>query len=250
MRSDMHKVIVERPRPRSGQSFSKGDPLRKLAWDELPSRESMKARHSDRRSFNENLNPLRRWLGRQVGRPWDLVYSEACGVIRPNSTVKNHVKTHLLELAHRNVVLTDGVPMALRGWSGCGFAELNDGDLYVHPGTGILQCHRRRRAAKAVLPEAARLIAEEPMSAGEAADRHLVLAGDERAVRRLLLRKLHGLWHEIEEYEIQREGRAPGGPLALTPYNPARHIRIRGRQMNRRELRKAQLFNEPGAPFS
>src|ERR1700678_2738639 len=103
MRSDMHKVIVERPRPRSAYSFCKGDPLRKVALDELPARESMKVRHSDRRHFNENLSPLRRWLVSQVGRPWDQVYSDACKVIKPTSTVKNHITIHLLEFVHRSV---------------------------------------------------------------------------------------------------------------------------------------------------
>lgn len=140
MRSDMHKVIVERPRPRSGQSFRRGDPLRKIARDELPSHESMKVRHSDRRHFNENLNPLRRWLERQVGRSWDRVYSDACKVIKPGSTVKNHVKIHLLELVCRDVVLVDGIPTSIQGgWLGRGRQELRRKQLYVHPLTGILR---------------------------------------------------------------------------------------------------------------
>jgi hypothetical protein len=246
MRSDMHKVIVERPRAGSGRSFRKGDPLRKMARDELPARESMKVRHSDRRHFNENLSPLRRWLRRQVGRPWDHVYSDACKVIKPTSTVKNHVKIHLLEFVHRSVVLLDDLPCTTQSWSGRGYSELYNGGLYVDPASGILRIHRRRHGARTVHPELARLLLEEEMSQTEVARRRLDLAKDERVIRRLLFRKLNGLWHEIEEFEIYQADAngKPARPLRLIPYNPTRQVRIRSRQLNRRELRKAELRND------
>jgi hypothetical protein len=251
MRGDMHQVIVERPRPRSGCSFRKGDPLRKIEWEELPACESMKVRHADRRSFNENLKPLRRWLERQVRRPWDRVYSEACEVIKPTSTVSNHVKIHLLEFVHRNVVLLNGLPHAVQRWFG-GNAELFDGDLYVHPVTGLLLCHRRRRPAKVPPPETARLLHEEQMPEAEVASRKLILAKDERVIRRLLFRKLNGLWHEVEEYEIYRSGAdgEPVRPLRLIPYNQGRQVRIRSRQLNRRQLRETGLRNGPSVNSS
>ena len=245
MRGDMHKVIVERPRPGSGCSFRKGDPLRKIEWEELPVIESMKVRHADRRSFNENLKPLRRWLERQVKRPWDRVYSEACEVITPTSTVRNHVKIHLLELVRRDVVLFNGRPHAIKRWAGGGYAELFDGDLYMHPVTGLLLRHRRRRPAKVLPPETARLLNEEEMPAAEIARLKLVLAKDERVVLRSLFRKLNGLWHEIEEYEIYRAGPdgMPVRALRLIPYSPGRQVRIRSRQLNRRQLRTTDLRN-------
>jgi hypothetical protein len=245
MRGDMHKVIVERPRPRSGQSFRKGDPLRKVAWEELPARESMKVRHADRRCFNENLNPLRRWLERQVGRLWDHVYSEACEVIKPASTVKNHVKLHLLEFVCRDVVLFDGVPHSIRRWMGGGYFELHTGELYVQPNTGLLRSHRRRPVAKTSPPETVRLFREWPMPKTEMASLKLVVAKDERIVRRSLFRKLRGLWHEFEEYEIYRADRngKPVRALRLLPYDSGRHIRIRSRQLNHRRLRQLRLKN-------
>jgi len=245
MRGDMHKVIVERPRPGSGCSFRKGDPLRKVEWEELPAIESMKVRHADRRSFNENLKPLRRWLERQVKRPWDRVYSEACEVIKPTSTVRNHVKIHLLEFVHRDVVLVNGLPHTIQRWSGGGYTELLDRGLYVHPVSRLLRCHQRRRSAEVLLPEAARLLHEEQMSEGEVASCRIVLAKDERAIRRALYRKVDGLWHEIEEYEIYRAGvdGKPVRPLRLMPYNPARQVRIRTRQLNHRQLKKSGLTN-------
>ena len=70
MRLDMSHVIVERPR-RSGGRARKG---RVLAHDDLPSHEGIRRPHAnDRKSFNEHLNPLKRFLHSQVGRPWDAV---------------------------------------------------------------------------------------------------------------------------------------------------------------------------------
>jgi len=246
MRADMHKVIVERPRPGSRFRCARGDPLRKLSAEDLPARESMKRRHADRRHFNENLKPLQRWLERQVGRPWNLVYSEACEVIKPTNTVKNHVKIHLLEFVHRNVIMVDGVPHVVRRWWGAGYMELWDREIYVDPKSGLLCCHRRRPAVRTESPEFARVIREEviPKSV-ETEEFKLVLGSDERAVRRWLYRKLEGLWHMVEEYEVFRlysSGR-PMTPVRVIPYNPTQHIRIRSRQLNRRELRDLGFKN-------
>lgn len=75
MREDMAKVIVERPR-RRGDAARKG---RRQDWDQMPSHEGMRRPHilsGDPKELNEHLGPLRRYLERQVGRPWDKVYSE------------------------------------------------------------------------------------------------------------------------------------------------------------------------------
>ena len=74
MRPDMYKVIVERPR--------RGKRTRPLAIRfrndlESPAHLSMRAVY-DHRELNENLNPLRRYLRAQVGRPWSKVFSEIC----------------------------------------------------------------------------------------------------------------------------------------------------------------------------
>jgi hypothetical protein len=39
--------------------------------------------------------PLRRFLKRQVGRPWDKVYSEIAAHLRADNTVRQHVRDHL-----------------------------------------------------------------------------------------------------------------------------------------------------------
>src|SRR5262249_40852920 len=106
MRSDMHKVICEEPRhgggrERFGRRANLGEEL-------LPKFEGIRRPHLDRKWFGEHLGPLRRWLRSQVGRPWNDVYSEACSVIKPDSVVRNHIKSHLLEFVQRHTFLRNG----------------------------------------------------------------------------------------------------------------------------------------------
>jgi hypothetical protein len=94
MRDDMARVIVERPRIPA----SKARKGRQRNLDNLPSHEGMRrgaALRGDRKTLNENLKPLRRYLEKQVGRPWDKVYSEIAAHLRVDSTVQQHVRDHL-----------------------------------------------------------------------------------------------------------------------------------------------------------
>ena len=150
MRADMHKVIVERPR--HGGTRERGNRRANVPFEDRPIQESMRASHTDRKYFGENLAPLRRWLRAQVGRPWDWVYSEACSVIKPDSTVRNHIKVHLLEMVERHTFLKNGEVWCFRHplWntSEVPVAELGGGwaPFYVHPRSGILcEAQSRRR---------------------------------------------------------------------------------------------------------
>jgi hypothetical protein len=94
MRKDMAKVIVERPRIKPWNA-RKG---RRLDLEDLPALEGMRRGHAwrgERKELNENLAPLRRYLAKQVGRPWDKVYSEIAAHLRVHSTVQQHVRDHL-----------------------------------------------------------------------------------------------------------------------------------------------------------
>ena len=139
MRSDMHKIIVERPRHGGGpEKFGR---RANVPFELQPARQSMLAAHQDRKHFGENLAPLRRWLRSQVGQPWDLVYGEACEVIRPDSTVRNHIKVHLLEMVERHTFIKDGrVWCYTRGWWHSREIPVEElggrwSPFYVHPQT-------------------------------------------------------------------------------------------------------------------
>jgi len=151
MRSDMSKVIVERPRrPATAKPLSR---MRNKDFTDLPIRERMTARFQNgsrmrcscccnpRKTLSENLNPLRRFLMRRVGQKWDHVFSEICEHIRLTSTVQKHVRDHMEDL----VILKTSIDSEGRIWDHTySIYELkfanNRGHrlLWVHPVSGIL----------------------------------------------------------------------------------------------------------------
>ena len=143
MRADMAKVIVERPRlGRAGSHKVKGEQRRLARYgdDGPPSREGLKLRYGhNRKHFNEHLGPLRRYLDKQVGRPWDKVYAEICTHLRRDSVVQKHVHTHVAEYVLRDVILVDDVPCHGSGyWIGRPLAK-SWVRWYVCPRTGLLR---------------------------------------------------------------------------------------------------------------
>ncbi len=148
MREDMFKVIVERPRLVNSNGYSRDG--RKFRNDEdAPARLGMKRGYSQWKWFNENLAPLRRYLERQVNRPWDKVYSEIRANIDPRSTVKQHILQHIEDFVAVDthwVETPGGGKIIIRGrrWPRKDvFLEESTVRLYVNPRTGILLLNRR-----------------------------------------------------------------------------------------------------------
>lgn len=147
MREGMAKVIVERPRvgdwpPRKGRAV----PL-----EDLPEREGMRCRFRGwgrRKELNENLKPLKRYLEKQVGRPWDKVYAEICRWLKPTSTVQQHVRHHLADFVA-------GVPRQTRQCFNPSPPDLFKGywyqSLYIDVQDGILKRTRTLPEVKARL---------------------------------------------------------------------------------------------------
>ncbi len=146
MRPDMAKVIVERPRYQSSlRGHRKGyhKDKQRCKLDEQPKREKIR-RHD--KELNEHLSPLRRYLHRQVGRPWNTVYAEMCQHIRFDNVVQDHIKTHLFQYVEIHVQLIDGVPCyasAAFGLSRIGMPLTSWSDrspkYYVCPKSGLLR---------------------------------------------------------------------------------------------------------------
>jgi len=107
MREDMFKVIVERPR--SGWRSAPRARNRLAGEDDLPVKIGMRRHVAVTRlkskSLNENLNPLKRYLGQQVGRPWNAIYSEIAATLAPGHTVKEHVRQHIGDFVARNIAI-------------------------------------------------------------------------------------------------------------------------------------------------
>lgn len=151
MRPDMGKVLVERPRlgrwngdSRPGKGYAKQ--IRKCfaGGNSLPTREGMKRRHTNPKSFNEHLGPLRRFLDANVGRPWDKIYSEICQFVDRGNVVQKHILTHLFDYVVVNTVLIDGEPCRGKAHWGYQYGEplrtsARRDRWYVCPKSGLLR---------------------------------------------------------------------------------------------------------------
>lgn len=191
MREDMARVVVERPRI-NPRGHRKGRPL---DLDDLRAREGMRRAHrGERKQFNENLAPLRRYLGSQVGRPWAKVYSDIAAQLRSDSTVRQHVRDHLRDfvavLPRRNIA----------EWRGSNAAGVWWQDFYVDPKTGLL-CRTDRLPEERGRLHAKRSRPSPPVES-------VALGGDRE------LRLIDGLWYELRmaplpepAYRVVREVR-------------------------------------------
>ncbi len=178
MREDMYKVIVERPR-----RGKRTRPIALRVRNDLdgPARLGMRA-YYDYLDLNENLQPLRRYLRAQIGRPWDKVYSEICARIDRRNTVQQHIHQHIDQFIAIQVQARSGTLFDLsRGDP----IEIVYGDLYVDPTSGIIREHRsgRRRLSAAQWLER--------RAEKDTAQRRVI---DDRT----LLLRIAGIWYRVE----------------------------------------------------
>jgi hypothetical protein len=148
MREDMYKVIVERPRRGGGWALQK-DGRKFRNSEDAPQKVGMKRGYQSRKSLNENLSPLKRFLESSIGKPWNKVYSELSEGIDRRNTVQEHIYSHIEQFVaiHTKWDQTgvnkpnngDCVRLIERIWFGgentlkhCNF------EMYVHPKTGLL----------------------------------------------------------------------------------------------------------------
>jgi hypothetical protein len=148
MREDMFKVIVERPRLVNSNGYNR-DGRKFRNNEDAPHILGMKRGYGHRKWLNENLAPLKRYLAKQVNRPWNKVYSEIRETIDARSTVKQHILQHIDNFVERGthwVDTPDGGQIVVRGrgWPRNEILlEESRVELYVHPRTGILSRNRR-----------------------------------------------------------------------------------------------------------
>jgi hypothetical protein len=181
MRSDMWKVIVERPRGGAG-----GERTRRIA--KLPYRDEDGStlaklepmRRERTKWLSENLNPLKRFIEKQVGRPWSKVYSEIRAHVRFENTVQQHVLVHLDQMIARQVKIVDGVVYELGHWKPW---PLRRGALYVDPRTDIVR----------------RVVVKKKQRRRVDPDRIIVHAFTH-------LRRIDGVWYRVELAKIPEDG--------------------------------------------
>jgi hypothetical protein len=241
MRRDMAKVVVDcvRLNRDAEKNVGKG---RKLRFDDMPYYEGMKAgrrRGWHRKKLCDRLNPLRRYLERQVGRPWNEVFSEICETINPDSTIQQHIRGHIFDIVAIHTYRGDDGEINFAKGTRQAFSE-----LYVDPDDGVLR-----------VPEPWRY--RDPPKRPEV----FIFINCERAYQRL-----NGIWFEvfytdlpdsivvedIDEQTGERCYRRVAPTLAdmtnykwLTPsiYSNLDRYAHAKRQLTTRELRKAGLVN-------
>lgn len=145
MRTDMKKVLTERPR-RGGiytyndfrQREKSGDP------DLLPSHQGMKRPYGwETKNFSDLLGPLKAYLRNSVGRRWDDVWSEISQVVGSGNTVDQHLRDHVMMEVETDTFTVDGHVYTLGRRFSRGLAP-PDG-LYVDPVDGVLRWWDRPR---------------------------------------------------------------------------------------------------------
>lgn len=144
MRKDMSKVIVERPRSGRAAAGLRPGRTRTLVDDDGEPIKAKGAREPTKRpqkdkGLNETLNPLKRYLASNVGRPWDKVYSEISEHLKPTSTVQQHVRDHLQDFVAIKTRTRAGVIMAANRWGGERPLSEHHCLYYVHPRTKLLR---------------------------------------------------------------------------------------------------------------
>jgi hypothetical protein len=99
----------------------------------------------DSKQQSDFLAPLKRWLAKQVGRPWNKVYSELKSAFPARKHVYDHIFTHVFGyvVRARDIVMIDKKPYWKRSRYGAKRPEPitergGDLTLYVRPDNGLL----------------------------------------------------------------------------------------------------------------
>jgi hypothetical protein len=159
VRSDMARVVIERPRRGHSIGLHERNRTTKTRGKVSPQDWELdeedvdvvvgSKRHPispnrpendayEDKSFSDLLGPLKRYLRKQVGRPWDDVYSELSQHLDKRSLSGQHIWDHVLQEVEQYVWIGESgkvyykrnyryakQPMQVRG-------------LYVHPHSGLL----------------------------------------------------------------------------------------------------------------
>ncbi|WP_386068981.1 hypothetical protein ACFJIW_03150 [Tahibacter sp. UC22_41] len=97
MRSDLHEVLIERPRSGQRRKTDRSHKPRVGEWtgEDDSYAHSYRPRRLRTKYFDDLLSPLRRWLRKQVDRPWDKVWSELANGIDSRTVVGRHLLDHV-----------------------------------------------------------------------------------------------------------------------------------------------------------
>lgn len=238
MRPDMAKVVTERPRNGShDDNISTRARVHRHdfdADDNGPSRWNQKHALSQQlsgesKSFSDLLGPLEGYLRKQVGRPWDAVYSEMNATLDKRSLAGIHIWTHVWQFVERHCVLYGRTVWAYGPYGSGGPVT----GLYVHPKTRLLCYIPKRRRPRHARPVDADVV---------------------RIDRFAELRRLGGIWYRVsygvKDVYVLPAVYGPGcgsksGTIVRDGYFKEELVLQRKKQLSRDELRRHGLRNGP-----
>src|SRR5262245_64785029 len=206
MRPDMYRVVIERPRfghaNRSrkwggrvderyeGPNFVSSARRRQYGWNS--------------KELSDLINPLVRYLHKQVGRPWDKIYSEIKQAL-PKGLHADHIWSHVKSEVQIHCWEQDGKLWHLARYSRC---PVEVDGLYVHPRTGLLRLKTKQ-------------VRQTNPNHSKAATKRIELSDATE------YRNIEGIWYHLELAEPD--------PLAVPG---AKREIVRKKQLNRKELRE------------
>ncbi|KIG12561.1 hypothetical protein DB30_01271 [Enhygromyxa salina] len=140
----MNKLLCERPRGGWRLKTLRASKHRR-EWESEPTHGRMPGKVRRSKWLNENLQPLRRFLLSNLGRPWDQVYSELRANLRVRKAIDLHILQHLERMVALDVRYEGRVPMVLDrdGWRPIYGTRWHE--LYVCPRTGLLRRYQGKR---------------------------------------------------------------------------------------------------------
>jgi hypothetical protein len=155
MRKDMSKLIVERPRHGRSVAGLRPGRTRTLVDDDgepikAKGAREPKGREPRNKQFSDTLNPLKRYLASNVGRPWNKVYSEIAEHVKPTSTVQQHILQHVDDFVATKTRMKGGAVIVTPRYGGERALSEDWCLYYVHPRTGLLRKNEKYKRLSAV----------------------------------------------------------------------------------------------------
>lgn len=200
MRKDMYDVLLGNSPPK-GWTMLRRKPARQDIED-APARENI-LRRGHWLSL-KSLNPLRRYLASQAGRPWNEVYAELCGQRRTRQLMHAEIFRSISWLVALDVQQIAGGLHARHTWRGMlPLAEIEQ-LLYVDPANGRLMINAAAIGFRADKQREHRM---------RVRAHQLGLEPDLRRLgEKLQLRRIEGVWYEVELAPVppRPEPRKPG----------------------------------------
>lgn len=231
MKPYFSKLLTEKERRGSrARSKKTGGRVRYIPdhdYDEEPIRLPISRRRQygyDGKELSDSLNPLFGILLKNVGRPWDKVYSELCAGLDRRSVSGLHVFQHMKDYVETKTFIgPDGSVWAYDrgGDSGPISSYWKDGSFYVHPKTGLLRhiSYTPRHVRRGVPEKKAKPI-----------DRINLTDGT-------YFGKENDVWYHFS-YVIVQESQWRPGPLGGKWYTVSKEVIGKKRQVGKRELKK------------